>query len=148
MGGSGPRTDPLAQERVAWIASVRPDGRPHLVPLWFCWDGDAILVFSKADAQKVRNLAFDPRAMVAVGEAGADMRIGLFEAVAQLGPSPLGLPDTFVDKYRDRLTHLGLSVQRFAETYPLPIRLRPTRWLDWGAPGWRTPVSTSKTHPR
>jgi PPOX class probable F420-dependent enzyme len=139
MGGSGPRTDALAQEEVAWIASVRPDGRPHLVPLWFCWDGDAIVVFSKADAQKVRNLARDPRAMVAVGEAGADMRIGLLEAIAEFGQPPLGLPDTFVDKYRDRLTHLGLSVQRFAETYPLPIRLRPTRWLDWGGPGWATP---------
>jgi PPOX class probable F420-dependent enzyme len=136
MGSSGPRTDALAQEEVAWIASVRPDGRPHLVPLWFCWDGDAIVVFSKADAQKVRNLARDPRAMVAVGEAGADMRIDLLEAVAELGPPPVGLPDTFVDKYRDRLTHLGLSVQRFAETYPLPIRLRPTRWLEWGGPGW------------
>ena len=46
---------------------VRPDGAPHLVPIWFWWDGEAVLVFSKPDAQKVRNLRIQPRVMLGRG---------------------------------------------------------------------------------
>jgi len=60
----------LDQANVLSLGTVRPDGRPHVVPLWFLWDGEAIVVFSKARAQKVRNLCIDPRAMVAIGEPG------------------------------------------------------------------------------
>ena len=32
----------LAEERVVWLSTVRPDGTPHLVPTWFVWNGDAL----------------------------------------------------------------------------------------------------------
>ena len=35
----------LAEERVVWLSTVRPDGTPHLVPTWFLWDGEALIVF-------------------------------------------------------------------------------------------------------
>ena len=39
-----------------WIATVWPDGRPHVMPVWGCWD-DAGLWFSSAPgSRKVRNL--------------------------------------------------------------------------------------------
>ena len=28
----------LADERIVWLSTVRPDGTPHLVPTWFWWD--------------------------------------------------------------------------------------------------------------
>ena len=136
---SGPTgADALGRESVAWIATVRPDGRPHVVPLWFLWDGESILVFSKAEAQKVRNLRHDRRVMVAVGAPGLETPAGLLEAVAELDPvaTRADLPSGFVAKYRARLTELGLSGEAFAQVYPQPIRIRPTRWLDWGGPGW------------
>ena len=57
----------LAAEPVVWLSTVRPDGLPHLVPTWFWWDGEALLVFSKPDAVKVRNLRANPRLMLALG---------------------------------------------------------------------------------
>jgi predicted pyridoxine 5'-phosphate oxidase superfamily flavin-nucleotide-binding protein len=50
----------LETEPVIWLSSIRPDGAPHLVPTWFAWDGEAIIIRSKAHAKKVRNLALDP----------------------------------------------------------------------------------------
>jgi hypothetical protein len=32
------------------LASVRRDGRPHVVPLWFIGDGETIVAFSKPHA--------------------------------------------------------------------------------------------------
>ena len=58
----------LSSEPVVWLSTVRPDGAPHLVPIWFTWDGWSLLVFSKPGAQKVRNLRANPVAMLALGE--------------------------------------------------------------------------------
>ena len=69
----------LEAEPVVWLSTVRPDGTPHLVPIWFWWDGEALLVFSKPDAQKVRNLRANPSVMLALGDAEADFDVGLVE---------------------------------------------------------------------
>ena len=61
----------LTAEPVVWLSTVRPDGLPHLVPTWFWWDGEALLVFSKPNAVKVRNLRANPRLMVALGHPEA-----------------------------------------------------------------------------
>ena len=44
-----------------YLATTRPDGRPHVVPVHPCWDGDKAYVFSGADSQKARNVSNDPR---------------------------------------------------------------------------------------
>jgi PPOX class probable F420-dependent enzyme len=118
------------------LATVRPDGRPHVVPLWFIRDRETIVVFSKAHAQKVRNLEAEPRAMVSVGQPG-EADAALIEVTAEFeGGGAAGLADRFMSKYHQHLDTLGMTVEGFVETYPCVIRLRPTRWLSWGGPGW------------
>jgi hypothetical protein len=36
----------LCSEPIIWLSSTRFDGRPDLAPVWFLWDGQAILIFS------------------------------------------------------------------------------------------------------
>lgn len=118
------------------LASVRPDGRPHVVPLWFIWDGETIVASSKPHAQKVRNLVAEPRAMVSVGQPGA-ADASLIEVIAEVEVGGAAvLADRFASKYHHHVQALGLTVERFVETYPIVIRLRPTRWLAWGGPCW------------
>ncbi len=45
----------------AYLATTKPDGRPHVVPVHPCWDGDEIAVFVGAGSQKVTNLSGDAR---------------------------------------------------------------------------------------
>jgi PPOX class probable F420-dependent enzyme len=140
--GDAPRqsiAEALERQTVVWVSSVRPDGTPHLLPLWFVWDGDSILVFSKPHAQKVRNVQASPRVMVAVGEPDADWDVELVEGVAELvAPAAKGeLPDSFAAKYRDLMARAGTTGEEFAQTYSQPIRIRPTRWLNYGGAGWR-----------
>jgi PPOX class probable F420-dependent enzyme len=127
----------LGEADVLSLATVRPDGRAHVVPVWFHWDGKAISVFSKADAQKVLNLLADPRAMIAVGAPGFGDGGGLLEVAAELRPAGPHRPAAgFGRKYRNQLDRLGVTFDDFLATYPMLICLRPTRWLDWGGPGW------------
>ena len=57
-----------AGARTAAVATTRADGSPHVVPVWFIVDGDA-LVFTCAGASvKARNLARDPRIAMSVDD--------------------------------------------------------------------------------
>jgi len=61
----------LEAARVLQVASILPDGRPHLVPMWFVRDDDGLLAFTTyGNAQKVKNLERDPRITV-LAEAGS-----------------------------------------------------------------------------
>jgi len=52
-----------------WLATVRPDTRPHLMPVWGTWDGDALWFSSANASRKATNLRADPRCSVATDDA-------------------------------------------------------------------------------
>jgi PPOX class probable F420-dependent enzyme len=128
----------LATDEVAWLSSVRPDGRPHLVAVWFHWDGERVVAFSKPHAKKVENLRREPRVMIAVGTPGPEFELELIEADAELPAAPTAevIPHGFGRKYADLLRRAGLTVQRFTEVYSQPIVMKPTRFLGYGGRGW------------
>jgi PPOX class probable F420-dependent enzyme len=123
----------LRTEPVVWLSSVRPDGRPHLVPIWFSWDGRDILVASKPHAQKIRNVRANPTVMLALGEAEDDFDVGLVEGRAELvdSPSAAVLPPDHLAKYTARMAAIGLNREEFLATYSQVIRITPTRFLPW-----------------
>lgn len=135
----------LRSDPVVWLSSVRGDGNPHLVPVWFHWDGERIVAFSKPHARKVDNLRRHPRVMLAVGMPGPDCEVELIEADAELPDAPADqlVPTGFGAKYRDLLRRAGLTLQRYTEVYSQPIVLRPTRFLGYGGYGWNTPGAAS-----
>ncbi|RRO14879.1 TIGR03618 family F420-dependent PPOX class oxidoreductase [Saccharopolyspora rhizosphaerae] len=61
----------IDERRVVVLASVKSDGRPHLVPMWFVPNGTTIEVWSYGRSQKTVNLRRDPRATLLL-ETGTD----------------------------------------------------------------------------
>lgn len=47
-----------------WLATVRPDGAPHVMPVFAVWSESALFVCSKDTARKSRNLVADGRCVV------------------------------------------------------------------------------------
>lgn len=123
----------LETEPVIWLSTTGPDGAPYLVPTWFVWDGTTIIIRSKPHAKKVRNVANDPRAMLALGDAEDDFDVGLLRARGKVEvPGAVApLPAAFLVKYRARIADLGLTPSEFAATYSATIRLTPERALGW-----------------
>jgi PPOX class probable F420-dependent enzyme len=39
-----------------WVATVWPDGRPHLMPVWAVWDEDVLWFSSSLRSRKIRNI--------------------------------------------------------------------------------------------
>ena len=56
----------LQAEQNLWLATVRPTGTPHLVPIWFVWVAGKIYLCTGADSVKVRNLTRNPQVAIAL----------------------------------------------------------------------------------
>lgn len=126
----------LRSTPVAWLTTVRPDGRPHLVPVWYVWADDGFVVFSKPDAVKARNVASDSRVMVALGRPEDDFDVQLVEGEARILPdgAPEILPSLapqLLAKYAGWMSSIGLTMAEFGATYRSVIRIEPTRFLGW-----------------
>jgi PPOX class probable F420-dependent enzyme len=128
----------LRDERVLWLGTTAPDGAPHLVPVWFTWDGSAFLIFSKPGAVKVRHMAAEPRVAIALGEPEDDFDVQVVDARAELLDRPAAelLPPAMLAKYADEMTRVGLGADEFAATYSQAIRIVPTRFLPWRGRTW------------
>ncbi|MBK8986026.1 MAG: pyridoxamine 5'-phosphate oxidase family protein [Chloroflexi bacterium] len=57
----------LMQPTIARFSTVRPDGYPHTVPVWFMLDGDDLLVFSLRGTRKVKNALANPKGCLSLG---------------------------------------------------------------------------------
>ncbi|CAA9560914.1 MAG: hypothetical protein AVDCRST_MAG49-2563 [uncultured Thermomicrobiales bacterium] len=64
----------LDQPLVGAIATVRADGAPAVVPVWYRWHAGTVLVWSEATFPWVRRLADEPRVALAVFEHTTPLR--------------------------------------------------------------------------
>ncbi|WP_370936877.1 PPOX class F420-dependent oxidoreductase [Amycolatopsis sp. cg13] len=51
---------------IAHLATVLPDGSPHVVPVWIGTHGDRIVFLTGPDSRKARNLRHDPRVAISL----------------------------------------------------------------------------------
>jgi PPOX class probable F420-dependent enzyme len=123
VGGLPPDLlDRLEGDEVAWCATVRPDGSPHLTPVWFVYRADTWWVCSAARNKKVRNLERNPRVALAL-EGGRAPAVAEGSAVVHREAFPAEVVAGFATKY-------GWDVTAVASESPLVLLEVPvTRWL-------------------
>src|SRR5260370_30620015 len=81
------------------IATLRHDGSPHIVPVWFRWDAGAVTIWSTETRTWVRNLLRDPRVAFSVQTFEAPypavtMRAGATVAPTNGAATPQATPAT------------------------------------------------------
>jgi PPOX class probable F420-dependent enzyme len=124
----------LRNDPIVWLITVRPDGRPHVVPVWFFWDGETFLIMSQPNKQKLHNLRQNPNVSLALdgtGNLGEDV-IVVEGTAALLNESSLSLLSAFpaiAEKYAFLLKSMNQDMQSLAAEYSQPIRVTPTRFL-------------------
>ncbi|MEV7546196.1 pyridoxamine 5'-phosphate oxidase family protein [Streptomyces sp. NPDC089915] len=66
----------LRERRTCRVATVSPDGRPHVGALWFAWDGTSLWLYSITRSRRWADLREDPRISVVVdaGEEYGELR--------------------------------------------------------------------------
>jgi uncharacterized pyridoxamine 5'-phosphate oxidase family protein len=57
----------LDEARIYWLATVRPDGRPHVTPLFSVWVDDALYFCTGVSERKAKNLADNAQCVILTG---------------------------------------------------------------------------------
>ena len=65
----------LENARNYWFATTRPDGRPHLMPIWCVWYENALYFSTDTSSRKARNFTLNPNVAVSTDGASASVVI-------------------------------------------------------------------------
>ncbi len=88
----------IEDARNVWLATVRPDGRPHLTPIWFCFVNDRLWICTGADAVKTRNVRSNRNVSVSLEDGDVPV-IAEGTASVHEPPYPRAVVDAFLEKY-------------------------------------------------
>ena len=123
----------LREEPIVWFTTVRPDGRPHTVPVWFLWDGETFLIFSQPGNLKIRNLQRNPHITLALDGTNQGGDVVTVEGEAELlsEPSRNMMVPAFGEKYASMIKAMGVDTDRLVEDYSQPIRIKPAKFITW-----------------
>jgi PPOX class probable F420-dependent enzyme len=125
--------------RTGKLATVRPDGRPHIAPVWFVLDGrsadgpaeqDDVVVFTTgADTVKGRAIQRDPRIALLVDDEAPPFAYVLIEGTAEVSDDLNQMLDWAIligGRYMgaDRAEEFG---RRNAAPGELLVRVTPTK---------------------
>ncbi len=91
-----PEASRVDQARNVWLATVRSDGRPHLVPVWFVVEGGRWYVCMAPGSVKARNLTANPHLALALEDGDHPY---ILEGQARAVPSKSGVLAKFKAKY-------------------------------------------------
>jgi F420H(2)-dependent biliverdin reductase len=112
----------LEQKQIIWLACVRPDGRPHLTPVWFVFYRGKFYIATDPKNIKVRNLKNNPHAVLALED-------GLHPVICETTGSQISPPwevaivDLFKQKYQWDLT----TEKQYHDLWGFT----PVKWLAW-----------------
>ncbi len=122
----------LRDDQVIWLTTVRSDGQPQSIPVWFLWNGETFLIYSRPNQQKLRNIRGNPRVALNLNLGTQGNKILRIEGTADIEASP-PIEDTikYTEKYRSRLVQIGCNPNNLAHTFLVAIRVTPVRWYDW-----------------
>ncbi|MGZ4724610.1 MAG: pyridoxamine 5'-phosphate oxidase family protein, partial [Ilumatobacteraceae bacterium] len=88
----------LHEARNVWLATVRPDGRPHVAPVWFVYVEDRIWIGTGLTSVRVRNLRNNPAASACL-EQGDEPLVAEGTVVIHESARPATVVDAFRGKY-------------------------------------------------
>jgi len=119
------------------VATLSPDGSPHVVPLWFVWPEDAVYISARREGRTWANAGADPRVALTVDVGRSWVELAGVEIIgsAELLPADhaeMRKPiSAWHEKYRPLLGGEGFG--RFAESVRGLgfLRVVPDRILAW-----------------
>jgi PPOX class probable F420-dependent enzyme len=120
----------LRANLMAWLTTVRPDGRPDSVPVLFLLrDDETILIYSQSAKIKLRNIGHNPRVALGldVTDIGRDIiridgtaeHVPGFPAADQVAP--------YMVKYAERIAANFGTASQFAALFPEALIVTPRR---------------------
>ncbi|MEU8631361.1 pyridoxamine 5'-phosphate oxidase family protein [Amycolatopsis sp. NPDC048633] len=127
-----PKLADRAAEKIGWLTTVTPKGRPAPRPVWFVLDGDDVVVFSKPDTAKLRHLEANPEVSFHLNGNEAGGAILVVNGKAHVEAGAASEAPGYLDKYGPSYAGIGFETpEAFDAVYSVRIRLVPDRSWGW-----------------
>jgi PPOX class probable F420-dependent enzyme len=130
--------DFLEEPNLCRLATIDANGWPHVVPAWYHWDGQRLLIGSQADDHKVNNLRRDPRASVEIDGDLRRKRGILARGTAVLVEGPAGRAEyeritaAQLRRYQPDRPPLETAQRMAGKGAPVVIAVTPQSIVSWG----------------
>jgi PPOX class probable F420-dependent enzyme len=119
---------------LARVATVRPDGRPHVAPVWYLWEDGCFYFETSHSAVKANNLRSNPNIAITVdiSEGGLRLRYVILEGQATLIENK-GTVKRLTERIYSR--YVGVEALQtptlieMLEVDNLIVRLKPTKFI-------------------
>jgi PPOX class probable F420-dependent enzyme len=128
----------LAEPRNVVVAGIRRDGRPHLSPNWFYWDGERFYVSTTRSRVKYSIFRRDPRAELLIDDPSA-FRSVLVPATVEIRedlPAELPRVRAIREKHGLRVPDDTDHLQALADEGRILLAFTPDKplpeWTAWG----------------
>ena len=118
----------LREDRVVWLTTITPSGKPLPAPVWFWWDGkETVRVFSLPDTGRVRNVENNPNVSLNFAGNGQGGDIVILSGEVTIGDDRADQHDAYAEKYAWGFERIGLTPAQFADKYSTPLHIRITK---------------------
>jgi PPOX class probable F420-dependent enzyme len=120
----------LHSNLIAWLTTVRPDGQPVTVPVWFLLlDDEMILLYSQPRTQKLRNIAASPKVSFALDVTDIGRNIVRLEGTASRvhDQPPASEHPAYLAKYTERIAAMFGTPEQFATLFSAAVIITPAR---------------------
>jgi PPOX class probable F420-dependent enzyme len=119
----------LNEDTIGWLTTVSPGGTPQPSPIWFLWDGETAVIYSRPDTPKLRHIAANPKVSLNLDGDGRGGDIVVLTGEAEIDESipPANQDQAYLAKYTQGIAGIKMTPESFAAAYSVPIRFRPTR---------------------
>jgi PPOX class probable F420-dependent enzyme len=120
----------LRANLMAWLTTVRPDGQPVTVPVWFLLrDDETILVYTRPEKQKLRNLAANPKVSFVLDVTDIGRNVVRLEGTARMADDqpPANEQPAYLAKYTERIGALFGTPEQFARLFSVPLIITPAK---------------------
>jgi len=120
----------LRHNLMVWLSTVRPDGQPVTVPVWFLWrEDDTILLYSQPGTAKLRNISTNPKVSLALDVCDLGRNIVRIEGIARRADDqpPADQQPGYLAKYTERIGALFGTPESFAGQFSTALIITPRR---------------------
>ena len=119
------------------LATVRPNGKPHALPVWYLWTGRYIYFATKTTSQKGRNLAGQPWVVAHFGSGDDVLFVDGPVTVVTDTDEQERVDAEYTEKYVDPVSgeHYGIWAVKGNALYRIDVR-RVVTWSDATMRGW------------
>lgn len=119
----------LHDEEIIWLTTVGADGTPQPSPVWFLWDGQTVLIYSRPSAPKLKNIARNPRVALSLNSDPLGIDVVVLTGAAQLDQAapPCNAIPEYLAKYSAGIERINLTPETFAAAYSVAMRVTPTK---------------------